>query len=78
VVVLGHTGFERFTSLGAIRRAVPFRQPVRVWLWRVPRAEIPDGDDARVDWLYDQWERLDSSVCERLSANRTSTGALAS
>lgn len=68
VVVLGHVGFERFTSLAAIRRAVPFREPVRVWVWRVPRAEIPLGDDARVDWLYDQWARLDESITARLAS----------
>lgn len=67
IVVLGHLGFEQFNSLGAIRRAVPFRAPIRVWLWRVPRAEVPLDADARVDWLYDQWQALDRSVAERLT-----------
>ena len=65
VVVLGHLGLERFSSLRAIRRAVPFTAPVRVWLWRVPRAEIPEGVTARVDWLYDQWAALDASIAQR-------------
>lgn len=67
VVVLGHLGFEQFTSLAAIRRAVPFRAPVRVWMWRVPRAEVPEGVQARVDWLYDQWLTLDRTVAEHLA-----------
>lgn len=67
VVVLGHLGFEQCNSLAAIRRAVPFRAPVRVWMWRIPRAEIPEGDDARVDWLYDQWLALDRSIAQRLA-----------
>jgi 1-acyl-sn-glycerol-3-phosphate acyltransferase len=67
VVVLGHLGFEQFNSLAAIRRAVPFRAPIRVWLWRVPRAEVPIGNEARVAWLYEQWAALDRSIAERLA-----------
>jgi 1-acyl-sn-glycerol-3-phosphate acyltransferase len=78
VIVMGHTGFERFTSLGAIYRAVPFRAPVRVWLWRVPRAAVPGTDGTRVDWLYDQWERLDASITARLPSPTTTPRASAS
>ena len=28
--------------------------------WTVPRAEIPDDRDARIDWLFDWWERIDT------------------
>jgi 1-acyl-sn-glycerol-3-phosphate acyltransferase len=66
VVFVGHTGLERCGSLRAIYRSVPFTRPVRVWLWRVARAEIPTSADARVSWLYDQWERLDASIHVRL------------
>ena len=65
-VFVGHTGFERFSSLGSIYRSVPFEQPIRVWLWRVPRNEIPPTPGARLTWLYDQWERLDASIDRRL------------
>ena len=67
IVVLGHLGFEQFNSLAAIRRAVPFTAPIRVWLWRIPRASVPTGDEARVAWLYDQWLALDRSIADRLS-----------
>jgi hypothetical protein len=65
VVVLGHHGFEQFTSLKAIQRAVPFREPIRVWMWRVSRAQVPATRDERVDWLYEQWLALDRSVAAR-------------
>jgi 1-acyl-sn-glycerol-3-phosphate acyltransferase len=65
VVVIGNIGFERFTSLGAIYRNVPFRQIVEVWLWRVPNCDIPRERNARLDWLYDQWARLDESIDKR-------------
>ena len=68
VVVLGHVGFEQFSSLDAIRRAVPFRSPVQLWVWRVRRDEIPLGNEAQVSWLYEQWERLDESIAQRLAA----------
>jgi 1-acyl-sn-glycerol-3-phosphate acyltransferase len=68
VVVLGHIGFEQFTSLRAIVRAVPFREPVRVWVRRIPRSEVPLGDRARVDWLYAQWQRLDDDISARLAS----------
>lgn len=67
VVVLGHVGFEQCGTLAAIRRAVPFTAPVRLWAWRVPRAAIPEGADARVEWLYDQWAQLDTSIAQRLA-----------
>lgn len=66
VVVLGHLGFEQFNSLKAIQRAVPFRAPIRVWLWRVPRDEVPTEREERVDWLYEQWLALDRSIESRL------------
>ena len=69
-VFVGNSGFERFNSLGAIYRAVPFTEPVRVWLWRVPNDEIPKEPDQQVLWLYDQWERLDASIHVRLARAR--------
>ena len=70
-VFVGHVGFERFSSLGSIYRSVPFARPVRVWLWRVPRDEIPSSPGAQLSWLYDQWERLDASIHVRLAGEST-------
>lgn len=67
VVVMGNTGLEQFTSLGRIYRGIPFRDPVRVWLWRVPAAERPSDPADQVRWLYDQWARLDASIDARLT-----------
>jgi 1-acyl-sn-glycerol-3-phosphate acyltransferase len=71
-VFVGNSGFERFNSLGAIYRSVPFEEPVRVWLWRVPNSEIPKDPEQQLLWLYDQWERLDASVHVRLAAHELS------
>ncbi len=66
VVVLGHLGFEQCNSLKAIHRSVPFRRPICVWMWRIPRDEVPAGREQRVDWLYGQWLKLDRSIAARL------------
>jgi len=66
-IFVGNSGFERFNSLGAIYRSVPFALPVQVWLWRVPNREIPRHPEAQIVWLYDQWERLDASIHVRLA-----------
>jgi 1-acyl-sn-glycerol-3-phosphate acyltransferase len=66
-VFIGNSGFERFNSLGAIYRSIPFAEPVRVWLWRVPNSEIPREPEQQLSWLYDQWERLDASIHVRLA-----------
>jgi hypothetical protein len=50
--------------------SVPFEEPVRVWLWRVPNSEIPKDPEQQLLWLYDQWERLDASIHVRLAAAR--------
>ena len=66
-VFIGNSGFERFNSFGAIYRSIPFVEPVRVWLWRVPNSEIPREPAQQLSWLYDQWERLDASIHVRLA-----------
>jgi hypothetical protein len=35
---------------------------IRVRFWRVPYAEIPTGRDARIDWLFDHWARIDDWI----------------
>jgi len=37
---------------------------IRVRFWRVPAADIPIGDDARIQWLYEHWQRIDDWVGE--------------
>ena len=66
VVIIAHTGLERFSTFAALARSVPLRDPIRVTAWRIPRAEIPTDGDTRVDWLDQQWARLDA-WCESQS-----------
>jgi 1-acyl-sn-glycerol-3-phosphate acyltransferase len=63
VVVMGHAGFP--TGLGEVWRALPERQTIEVKLWHEPPDSIPAGHDARIDWLFERWRRLDEWVEER-------------
>jgi len=67
VVVIGHTGFECIPSFAAMRRLVPIERTIRVFAWRIPRAEIPAEPLAQIAWLDDQWRRLDDRVDRELA-----------
>jgi 1-acyl-sn-glycerol-3-phosphate acyltransferase len=66
VLLAVHVGFERFTSLRRIVASVPFRDPVHVHFWRVPRTQVPVAADERFRWLFAQFEHMDQWVGEQL------------
>lgn len=66
VVFVAHIGLDHMATVGDIWRRIPLTGPVHARWWRIPAEDVPDGRDARVDWLYDQWERADAWI----SANR--------
>ena len=68
VVICGHTGFDGALRLGDLWSGALVGRHVRVHFRRVPRAEIPTDRDARVDWLYAEWARLDRWVSEVTAA----------
>ncbi len=65
VVFVAHTGLDAIDSVRGGWRAVPLRAPVRAHWWRVPSAAVPAGDEARAEWLLDQWARVDEWIAER-------------
>ncbi len=66
VVFMGHVGFP--TSLGDAWRLLPEPQTIEVKLWHEPWDAIPTDPDARIDWLFEHWRRLDAWVEERHAA----------
>jgi len=68
VAILGHVGLEHLSSLARLARSLPLRHPVRARLWRVDRSEVPRGRAARVEWLWERWEALDTWVDRELAA----------
>jgi 1-acyl-sn-glycerol-3-phosphate acyltransferase len=69
VVVLGHVGLESFGRLRDIAQHLPIGEPVKVGAWRVAAADIPHDIAARVEWLWQQWERLDAWIADHTPPN---------
>ena len=68
-VFLAHTGLEDSTAYRSIIGGGLIGRKVRIRMRRVPAAEIPPTREARIDWLYENWEELDRWV----SANSAQT-----
>jgi 1-acyl-sn-glycerol-3-phosphate acyltransferase len=62
VVFVAHCGLDHMATAGDIWRRVPLTGPVRARWWRVPAEDVPGDRDARVSWLYENWERADAWI----------------
>jgi len=63
VVFFAHHGFP--VGMGAAWNQLPQPTTVEIELWHVPASEIPVGQDAQIEWLFDWWRRLDAWVDEK-------------
>lgn len=59
VVFLAHAGIEHLSTVRDVWDALPMDTAVRARMWTVPAEDVPTEDEARMDWLYDWWDRLD-------------------
>ena len=57
--MVAHTGLDHLLTVGDLWRELPMDKQIIMRWWQVPRAEIPAGREARIDWLYAWWERID-------------------
>jgi len=64
VLVFAHSGLDGLATLGDLARVGARGRRIRVKLWRVARAALPEGRDARVVWLWDEWRRVDAWLAE--------------
>ena len=62
VVLVGHTGLDHMLTVADVWRELPMDKEIIMRWWRVPRAEIPEGRDARIDWLFTAWEQIDDWI----------------
>jgi len=62
VVFCAHTGLEEASRLEDLIGGSLLDRTVRVQFWRVPRAEVPLDEAARIDWLHGWWRRVDQWV----------------
>ena len=68
VLVVGHHGFDALTTWAQLWRGDLVGRTIRVHMWRISHQDIPKGSKERIDWLYDQWQRMDEWV-DRIPAN---------
>lgn len=68
VVVINHVGLEGYQTAAAMWRNLPFTQPIRVQVARVPAADIPRSDAAAtIGWLTQTWQNMDNWIHTELS-----------
>jgi len=70
-VFCAHTGLEGAGSPTDLVAGTLVGATVRVRFWRVPYGDIPDTSAARIDWLYDQWQRVDDWIGEAQRPDRS-------
>jgi 1-acyl-sn-glycerol-3-phosphate acyltransferase len=75
VVMVAHTGLDHLLTVGDVWRELPMDKRIIMRWWQVPREEIPEDREARIDWLYAFWERIDVWIAENrpedLSSSRS-------
>ena len=62
VMLVAHTGLDHLRTVGDLWRALPMDKRIVMRWWRVPRAEIPEDRDARIEWLFGWWETVDAWI----------------
>ena len=68
VVVCAHAGFEGAASLAQIWQGALVGQTIRVQFRRIPRDAIPIGPEGQLDWLLEEWRRVDAWVASHRMA----------
>jgi 1-acyl-sn-glycerol-3-phosphate acyltransferase len=71
VVLVGHTGVDHLRTVADIWRELPMDKSIRMHWWLEEPADIPLGPDARVEWLYSWWGRVDEWISQNKVAPRT-------
>jgi 1-acyl-sn-glycerol-3-phosphate acyltransferase len=61
-VLLAHTGLEAFAKIKDLLSGDVVGSTVRIMLWRVDAKDIPRTDDARLEWLFAEWGRVNAFV----------------
>lgn len=62
VVYCAHFGFDGIVDLRDFLKGLLVGRVVRVRFWRVPFESIPTTLDARTEWLFENWKRVDDWV----------------
>lgn len=69
VAFFAHVGLDGVVTLGDFAGGGLLDRHIRVKIFRVPAAEVPASEEARIDWLYEQWKRVDDWIEATLGSN---------
>lgn len=64
IVFCAHTGLERSSTFKDSFNGSLVGTDVYIRFWGEPASALPDGDDARKEWLFEQWKKIDDYVEE--------------
>lgn len=64
VLLVGHTGLDHIFTAGDVWREFPMDTEIVMRWWHVPRAEIPEGREQRIEWLFEWWEHIDRWIAD--------------
>lgn len=62
VVLVAHTGVDHLLTVGDIWRELPMDKEIATRWWLEKPADVPTDDQARIDWLYSWWARIDGWI----------------
>jgi 1-acyl-sn-glycerol-3-phosphate acyltransferase len=62
VIFVAHTGLDRMLTVGDVWRELPMDKQIIMRWWSVDPEEVPAGREARIEWLYDWWSRIDAWI----------------
>jgi 1-acyl-sn-glycerol-3-phosphate acyltransferase len=64
VVLVAHTGVDHLLTVADVWRELPMDKTITMQWWLEPAAAVPDGEEARIEWLYAWWQRIDLWIAE--------------
>lgn len=73
VLIVGHTGFDGFETVGDIWSGRLVGRTIRIKIWRHAGDTVPANRDGQVRWLYERWHELDEWIDEQRRADPSST-----
>jgi 1-acyl-sn-glycerol-3-phosphate acyltransferase len=62
VVLVAHTGLDHMRTVADLWRELPMDKQIVMRWWRVPRGEVPDSREHRIDWLFQWWAQIDAWI----------------
>lgn len=71
VVIFGHIGLEGVAEFKGLVRNLPAARPILTKAWPFHIADLPDLDDARIEWMRERWLALDAWVAEQHTSRGT-------